>query len=87
MTPSILSYQLQLSLHLHQCPSMGSHSAKPQLLFMTPSYDFKISTTLVILTSSAAAQGTTLSISGTQLLCDLRKHFPEDFTSGMLVSS
>ena len=40
-----------------------------------------------ILSSTAAAQGTTLVISGTQLLCVLRKHFPEDFTSVMLVSS
>ena len=37
--------------------------------------------------SSAATQGTILAISGTQFLCPLRKHFLEDFTSMMLVSS
>jgi hypothetical protein len=37
--------------------------------------------------STAAAGVTTLAISGTQLLCALRKHSPEDFTSVMLVSS
>ena len=37
MTPSVLGLQLQLRLHLHQWPSMASHSAKHQLLFMTPS--------------------------------------------------
>jgi hypothetical protein len=39
------------------------------------------------LPSPAVAGDTTLAISGTQLLCDLRKHFPEDFTAVMLVSS
>jgi hypothetical protein len=38
------------------------------------------------LPSTGAAQGTTLALSGTQLLCALRKHFP-DFMSVMLVSS
>jgi hypothetical protein len=38
------------------------------------------------LPTPAAAQGTTLAISGTQLFCALRKHFPEDFTSVILVS-
>jgi hypothetical protein len=35
----------------------------------------------------AVTQGTTLPISGTELLCVLTKHFPEDFTSMMLVFS
>jgi hypothetical protein len=56
-----------------------------------PLHAFKTSTTWVTLTHSlpctAAARGTTLDISGTQLLCGLGKHFPEDFTSVMLVSS
>jgi hypothetical protein len=39
------------------------------------------------LPSTAAAQGTTLALSGTQLLCALREHIPEYFTSVMLVSS
>jgi hypothetical protein len=39
------------------------------------------------LPSKAAAQGTTLAIFGTQLLCALRKHFAEDLTTMMLVSS
>jgi hypothetical protein len=68
---------------------MASHSAEPQLLCMTPScfqnqYHLGDSFTLP---SPAAAQGTTLAISGTQLLCDFRKHFPEDVTSMMLFSS
>ena len=89
ITPSVLGIQLQLRLHVHQWPSMPSHSAEPQLLCVTPSclqnqYHLDDSYTLP---STAAAQGTTLAISVTQLLCALRKHFPEDFTSVMLVSS
>jgi hypothetical protein len=38
------------------------------------------------LPSTAAAQGTTMAIFGTQVLCALRRHFPKDFTSVMLVS-
>ena len=50
---------------------MASHSAEPQVLFMTPSclqsqYHLGDSYTLP---SSATAQGTTLAISGTQPLC------------------
>jgi hypothetical protein len=80
MTPSVLGHQLQLKLHLHQWPSMTSHS-------LWSLYTFKTNTTWVTYTlpSTAAAQGSTLAISGTQLLCALRKHFPEDFTSGMLI--
>jgi hypothetical protein len=89
MTPSVLGHQLQVRLHLHQWPSMDSHSAKPQLLSVTPSclqnqYHLGDSYTLP---SPAAAQGTTLAISGTQPLYAFRKHFPEDVTSMMLVSS
>ena len=89
MTPSVLGHQLQLRLHLHPWPSMASHSAKPQLLSLTPSccqnqYHLDDS---YILPSPDEAQGTTLAISGTQLLCAIRKHFPEDLTSVMLVSS
>jgi hypothetical protein len=68
---------------------MVSHSAKPQLFFMMPSYlqnQYHLGNSY-ILSSTAAAQGIILAISGTQLLCVLRKHFPEDFTSVMLVSS
>ena len=32
MTPSVLGCQLQLRLHLHQWPSLASHSAEPQLV-------------------------------------------------------
>ena len=39
------------------------------------------------LPSKAAVGGTTLAISRTQPLCARRKHFPEDLTSAMLVSS
>jgi hypothetical protein len=89
MIPSVLGHQLQLRLHLLQWPSMTSHSAKPQLFFMTPSclqnqYHLGDSYTLP---SPAAARDTTLAISGTQLLRAPRKHFPGDFTSVMLVSS
>jgi hypothetical protein len=70
----------QLKLHLHQWPALASHSAKPQLLSMTPSslqnqYHLDDSYTLPGLSS----------ISGTQLLSALRKDFPEEFTSVMLV--
>ena len=79
----------EIMLYLLQWPSMTSHIAKPQLFFMTPSclqnqYHLGDSYTLP---SSAAAQGTALAISGTQLLCAPRKQFPEDFTLVMLVSS
>jgi hypothetical protein len=37
MTPSVQGRQLKLRLHLHQWPSMASHSAEPQLPCMTPS--------------------------------------------------
>jgi hypothetical protein len=88
-TPSVLGHQLQLRLHLHQWSSMASHSAKPQLLCLTPTclqnqYHLGDSYTLP---SPAAARGTTLANSGTQPLCALKKHFPEDVTSMMLVSS
>jgi hypothetical protein len=88
MTPSVLENQLQLRLHLHQWPSMASHCAEPQLLCMTSSclqnqYHLGESYTLP---SPATAQGTTLAISGIQPLCS-QKHFPEDVTSMMLVSS
>jgi hypothetical protein len=36
ITPSVLGHQLQLRIYLHQWPSMASHSAEPQMLFMTP---------------------------------------------------
>jgi hypothetical protein len=57
---------------------MASHSDKPQMFFMTPSwlqnqYHLGDSYTLP---STAAAQDTTLGINGTQLLCILRKYFP-----------
>ena len=71
MTPSVLGLQLQLRLHLHQWPSMASHSTEPQLLCVTPSclqnqYHLGDPYTLP---SPATAQGTTLAISGTQPLC------------------
>ena len=87
-TLSFLGCQLQLRLNPHQWLSMASHSAKPQLLFMTTSYlqsQYHLGDSYV-LPSIAAAHGTTLAISGTQLLCALRKPFPEDFSSVMLVS-
>jgi hypothetical protein len=89
MTPSVLGYQLPLRLHLHQWPSMVSHSAMSQVFFMTPSclqnqYHLGDPYTLP---STVAAQGTTLTISGTQLFRALTKHFTEDFASVMLVLS
>ena len=67
MTSSVLGHQLQLRLHLHQWPSMASHSAGPQMLFRTPpclqnQYYLDDSYTLP---SPAATQGTALDISGT----------------------
>jgi hypothetical protein len=56
---------------------------------MTPSYlqnQYHLGDSYA-LPNTAAAEGTTLAIFGTQLLCAPRKHFPEDFTSVMLVSS
>jgi len=84
MTPSDLGHELQLRLHLYYWPSMASHSAKPQLLIMTPSgfqTQFHLGDSYTLL-STAATWGTTLAISGTQLLCAPREQFPEDFTSG-----
>jgi hypothetical protein len=68
---------------------MASYSAEPQPLFITTSrlQNQNHLGDSYTLPSSAAAQSTTLAISGTQPLCALRKHFPEDFTSMMLVSS
>jgi hypothetical protein len=65
-----LGHQLKLRLHLHQWPSMASHSAEPQLLCMTASclqnqYHLGDSYTLP---SPTTAQGTTLAISGTCVL-------------------
>ena len=39
------------------------------------------------ITKSCCSRSTTLVISGTQPLCAFRKHFPDDVTSMMLVSS
>jgi hypothetical protein len=68
---SVLGNQLQLRLHLHQWPSMASHSAVPQLLCVTPSYlqnQYHLGNSYT-LPSTVTAQGTTLAISGTQPLC------------------
>lgn len=53
---------------------MPSKPALPGWLFIT-------------LPGSARWQGTTVAASGTQLLCALRKHLPEDFTSTILLFS
>ena len=86
MIPSILGHQLLLSLHLHQWPFLASNSTKPHLLSTTPA-DLQILYYLgyYTLPSPAAVPGTALDIFETQLLSTLRKHFPEDFTSVMLV--
>jgi hypothetical protein len=67
---------------------MAPHSTKPQLIFMMSSYlenQYYLGDSNT-LPSTAAAGGSTLAISGMQLFFALRKHFPEDFTSVMLVS-
>ena len=89
MTPSVLGSQLKLRLHFHQWPSMASHNVKSQLFFMTPSclQNQNHLGDSYTLPSTDATGGTTLAISGTQFLCAFRKHFSEDFTSVMLVSS
>jgi hypothetical protein len=68
---------------------LAAYSAKAQLMLMTPSclqnqYHLGGSYTL---SRPDAAQGTTLALSGTRLLCALRKHCPEHFTPVILVSS
>jgi hypothetical protein len=80
MTRSVLGHQLQLRLHLQQWPSMVSHSAEPQLLFMTPTC---LQTQYYLggcytLPSTATVPGTTLAISGTQSLC-CQKTLPRRF--------
>ena len=78
------------SIATEAAPSpIASHSAKSQLFFITSSclqnqYGPGNSYTLQ---STVAASSTTLAISGIQLLCVVRKHFPEDLTSVILVSS
>ena len=47
ITPSVLDQQLKLRLHLHQCPSLASHSAKTRLFSMIP-FTLTTSTTWVI---------------------------------------
>ena len=71
MISSALGHQLHLRLHLHQWPSMVSHSAGLQLLCMIPlclqnQYHLGTSYTLP---SPARAQDTTLTISRTLPLC------------------
>jgi hypothetical protein len=85
MTISVLGLQRPLGLCFRQCPFLDSDSAKPWLLSMTTlclpnQYHLDDSYILPILDDSRK------SISGIQL-CALRKHFPEAFTSVMLVSS
>jgi hypothetical protein len=88
MTPSVLGPQLQLRLHLHQWPSMASHSAKPQLLCVTPSClqnQYYLGNSYTLPGPATAQVQPWLSLEHS--LCALRKHFPEDVTSMMLVSS
>lgn len=69
---------------LHQWPLLAPHSAKPQLLFMTPSclqnqYQWE---TLTHYQVSLQARGTTLAHTNYSFyLLTLRKHFSEDFSS------
>jgi hypothetical protein len=67
---------------------MASHSAEPQLLFVTL-HAFKTSTTWVTLTYYQVQPQHKVQpwLSLEHSLCVLRKHFPEDVTSVMLVSS
>jgi hypothetical protein len=87
MIPSVLGCQLQLRLQFYQWSSLGSHNANPQLLFMAPSC-FKTSTTWDILTHFQVQLQHKVQpwITLEHSLCALRKHFPENFTSMMLVS-
>ena len=88
MIPPVLGLQLSLRLHLHQWPHLTSHSAKPQLLSMTPSHlqnqDHLGDTHYQV---QLPTQDTTMATAETELLCALRKCFPEDFTSVMPVAS
>ena len=88
MTPSVLGHQLQLRLHLHQWPSVASHSAQSELLYVIPSclqnqYHLGNSYHYQVLLQHEVQLWLSLEHS----LCALRKHFPEDVTSMMLVSS
>jgi hypothetical protein len=86
MTPLVWGHQLQLRLHLLQWPSMTSHSAKPQLLFMTPScLQNQYHRNSYTLPSPVAGQGTTLAISGTQLLCATRRRLHVSDTDLLLL--
>ena len=84
MTPSVLGYQLQVRLHLYQWPSLASHSAKPQLLFMTLS----CLQNLILIHYQVQLQYEVqpwLSLEHSFFV--LSENIPEDVTSVMLVSS
>lgn len=86
MTPSVLRHQLQVRLHLHQCPSLASHSARSQLLSMTTSKS--MTSWLIVKHYQVQLQHKVQPCySTTQFLCALKEQFPEDFTLVMLVSS
>jgi hypothetical protein len=79
-------------LNFHQTREWGPLSQDPRgQSFYDLFFFLKTSTTWVTLTHYQVQLQqevhTTLPISGTQVPCVLRKHFPEDFTLVMLVSS
>jgi hypothetical protein len=82
--PSTTTEAAPLPMAFHGLSQCQASTALHDLFMLQYQYHLGDSYTLP---STAVACGTTLSISGTQLLCDLRKHFPEDFTSAMLVYS
>ena len=85
----VLGCQLQLRLHLYQWLSLASHSAKPQLLSMSPSYlqnQYHQGNSYTLL-SPAGVQSTTLAISGTQLLCALRKFHLSDTVLFLIIAN
>ena len=79
ITPSVLGHQLQLRLHFHQWPSVASDALNA----------FNTSTTWVTLTHYQVQPHHKVQpwLSLEHSLCALRKHFPKDVTSMMLVSS
>lgn len=84
MAPLVLGLQLPLRRHLHQWPIQASHSAKPQLLSLTPS---GLKSQYHLCDSYTSPTCTTMTPSRTQLPRVLRKHFRGGFTSMMLVFS
>ena len=71
------------------CKQLWCTLAKLKAMFLQLLHAFKPVPPgwLLPITNYSCTTGTTSAISGTPLLCALRKHFPEDITSVIMVSS